>query len=128
MSGLDIALQKAASSALSRFGKPITIRYHAAGSYDTSTGTVPVTDTDVTVQARLEPATRVAFQHPPIGEDEPGGVQTRDWKCTVAGPDLPAGLTNEATVFIDGQELEIYGVTPVFGVEEVVYYEFFARR
>lgn len=99
--GLATSLKKVASKAISKFGGDVTIRFVAAGAYDTATGEVTETETDTVVKGIVEG----------VSEREVNElIRTTDKRLTVAANDLTTAPSTKDRVVISSVVYQIIRV------------------
>ncbi len=87
-------------------GTSITFRRIVTGTYNTTTGTAPTTETDVTTKGVLSD-----YRQDEVDDT----VQLGDRKLLIDGGDLAANPTTEDVVLIDSKIHRIVEVRPVGG-------------
>lgn len=108
------ALENTASKLIAKLGGDVTIRYVTAGSYDTSTGAIAETVSDVNIKGVLDDVNAREVNEL---------VQAGDKKLTIAANDLATAPETKDRVVITGVVHQIIRVKTIEQDNTAVAYE-----
>ena len=116
--GLTSGLRKATSRVVNKLTGDVTIRQITNGAYDTSTGTVSESNTDVTIKGLVQN----------VNNNEVNDlIQAEDKKVTVAAKDLTFTPTPKDKVVISSVVYQIVRVVTEEQENTAVYFDLFLR-
>ena len=115
---LSKALEKVADTVIGKLGGDVTVRYVAAGSYDTSDGTISETETDsevkgVVVDVNVREANEL--------------VQAGDKRLTVGAKELASAPETKDRVVINSIVYQIIQVETIEQAGDAIIYELILR-
>ena len=116
--GIASSLVNVADKVISKFGGDVTIRFVAAGDYDTSDGTVAETNTDSEVKGILEDV---------VSREANELVQAGDKRLTVAAKDLDSAPGTKDKVVISTVVHQIISVETTEQENTAITYELILR-
>tara|TARA_R100000030_G_scaffold53807_1_gene40458 strand:- start:653 stop:1009 length:357 start_codon:yes stop_codon:yes gene_type:complete len=112
------SLKKVSSKVITKFGGDVTVRIVAAGTYDTSDGTISETATDTTIKGILEDVTLRKVDDL---------VQAGDKRLTVAADDLTTAPETKDRVVISSVVHQIISVETTEQDNTAITYELILR-
>jgi len=116
--GIATSLVNVADKVISKFGGDVTIRFVAAGAYDTSAGTIAETNTDSEVKGILEDV---------VNKEANELVQAGDKRLTVAAKDLTSAPGTKDKVLISSVVHQIINVETTEQDNTAITYELILR-
>jgi len=116
--GIASSLVNVADKVISKFGGDVTIRFVAAGAYDTSAGTIAETNTDSEVKGILEDV---------VNKEANELVQAGDKRLTVAAKDLDSAPGTKDKVVISTVVHQIISVETTEQENTAITYELILR-
>ena len=128
---LDGPLRSVAANLVGKFGKPVTVKYVATGTYDPATGS---TTGGSYISANVRVVVGDAAQLARGGFGETGEVRMDDLALTVAAQTFEAAFGAAAVpatddeITIDGSVYMVVQVKPTWSGEQVALYELQVRR
>ena len=112
------SLVNVADKVISKFGGDVTIRFVAAGAYNTTAGTVAETNTDSEVKGILEDV---------VNKEANELVQAGDKRLTVAAKDLTSAPETKDKVLISSVVHQIISVETTEQENTAITYELILR-
>ncbi|MDX1353757.1 MAG: hypothetical protein R3254_12155 [Thiomicrorhabdus sp.] len=114
---LDTTFVNLANSLLTQFGKSITLRTIAEGSYNPASGDVSKTPTDTTIKARVDEFSSY--------EIDSNIIEVGDVKVIIEGVYT---FDKSDNLIIDSEIYDIINIKKIYAVEEIPIYEVQARK
>ena len=116
--GLASSLQKVAGKAISKFGGDVTIRYVTEGSYNTTTGEIVRSSSDVAIKGIVED----------VGQRDVNDlIRAGDKKLTVAANALTTAPQTNDLVLISSVVHQIVQLATIEQDNTAITYELFLR-
>jgi len=122
---LASSLRKVAQKVIKQFGGSVTVRFISLGAYNTTTGAITETATDIIVQGVLENV--ITKEVNELVEGSPTGLISLDRKLTVAAADLTTVPGTKDRAVIAGTAFQIVQVKTIEQDNVAIVYEFILK-